>query len=112
MIIAAGKNVSPAAVEETLSSVAGVAADRILAFGADRDGTQQLEIVIELPSTPSEEEADTLKQRIRGKVLDFYQVPVGAVYLFSEPVLVRTASGKVSRTDTRQSFLQHGRAHD
>jgi fatty-acyl-CoA synthase len=112
MIIAAGKNVSPAAVEETLSSVAGVAAYRILVFGADRDGTQQLEVVIELPSTPSEEEADTLKQKIRGKVLDFYQVPVGAVHLFSEPVLVRTASGKVSRADSRQSFLQHERVHD
>jgi hypothetical protein len=81
-------------------------------FGADRDGTQQLEVVIELPSAPSEEEADTLKQRIRGKVLDFYQVPVGAVHLFSEPVLVRTASGKVSRTDSRRSFLRHERVHD
>jgi acyl-CoA synthetase (AMP-forming)/AMP-acid ligase II len=112
IIIAAGKNVNPTAVEETLSSVAGVAPYRILVFGTDRDGTQRLEVVIELPTTPSEEEADTLKQRIRGKVLEFYQVPVGAVHLFSEPVLVRTASGKVSRTDSRQSFLQHGRLHD
>lgn len=104
MIIAAGKNVNPAQVEETLSALPGLAASNVLVFASRHADTQQIEVLVELSAGLGREEADLLKQSIRGKVLDFYQVPVHAVHLCAEPVLVRTASGKVARAESQANF--------
>lgn len=103
MVILAGRNISPAAVEASLVGVRGVRPSRAAAFGvAGSRGTERLIVVAEVRAM---EAYPGLRSRVRKAI----EAAIGVspeVVLLPEDTLVRTTSGKLRRQAYRRAYVE------
>ena len=107
IIIVNGRNIFAHDVEAAVSSVAGIKPGRCVAFGAYSDsvGSEQLVVVAERiePAQPDAE----LRQAINRAVLTECGIPCSDILIVGPDWLVKTTSGKVSRSENAKRYAQH-----
>ena len=106
LIIKGGRNLHPHEAEEIVGQVAGVRNGCVAAFGvSDSDrGTERFVVVAETRQTSSEE-----RERLRAEITDLLVttlgVPPDVVVVTSPGAVLKTSSGKIRRTATRDAYL-------
>ena len=106
LIINAGKNVYPQDIEAIVNTIHGVHAGRVVAFGVpdEREGTELIAVIAEV-----DDDDPQLKQRIsqaiRYRVAQQTDVTVTYVVLVPSGWLIKTSSGKISRSKNRDKWL-------
>jgi len=111
LIINGGKNIYPADVEEIVGTVPGVKPGRVVAFGVpdDTEGTELIAVVAEVSPEAPEEQAEIAK-RIRVEVNRRTSLTVSFVDVLSGRWIIKTSSGKTSRSANRRKWLEAKRA--
>lgn len=106
VIIVNGKNLFAHDIEATISAVPGVKPGRAVALGIYDDdlGTEQLIAIAERDGPPDDDE--TLKSRINRAVMDEVGIACAAVSITNPGWLVKTTSGKMSRSENLKKYLQ------
>jgi acyl-CoA synthetase (AMP-forming)/AMP-acid ligase II/acyl carrier protein len=107
LIIVQGKNILPHDVENAVNDVEGVIPGRCVAFGAfdANEGTERLVVVAETHQNNSEARL-TLLEHIRHAVLVAADVAAADVCLVEHMWLVKSTSGKISRSKNRERYLE------
>ena len=106
LIIAYGKNFYSHDIEAVASGIEGVKPGRAVAFGLFNEATGSEDVI--LVAETEETDASARKQmtrRIRGGVLDALNLSVAKIVLVEPKWLVKTSSGKLSRSANREKFL-------
>jgi acyl-CoA synthetase (AMP-forming)/AMP-acid ligase II len=106
LIIVAGRNLAPEDIEAAAGEVPGVLPGRVVAFGVSdaESGTEQVWIVAE-----TEVEEPELKARLRADVIRAVMgidVTVGRCVLVPSRWLVKSSSGKLSRSQNRARAIE------
>jgi len=111
VIIINGKNVFAHDVEAAVSRVAGVKPGRAVAFGhfVEALGSEQLVVVAE--SDGAEADAAVIQGGINRAVSQDVGVTCGDVRLVAPGWLVKTTSGKVSRSENLRKYVQMTSEH-
>ena len=102
VIIVGGRNVFPEDVERAASSVEGVRAGNVIAFGTE--GRRGREAVVVVAETKLEE-IDAIRAAVAARVTDTVGVPPGDVVLVRPGTLPKTSSGKPQRSLCRRRYL-------
>lgn len=107
LIINGGKNIYPADIEEIVSTVPGVRPGRVVAFGIpdDTEGTELIAVVVEVDTDETEKKAE-IERQIRRAVTQETALTVTFLDVLSERWIIKTSSGKTSRTANRRKWLQ------
>jgi fatty-acyl-CoA synthase len=106
VVIIAGNNIYPEDVEATIHGLAGVIPGRVVAFGEEdpQFGSERLSVVAETPLT---DEAERRKLRMEiikaGMAID---VTITNVYLVPPRFLVKSSSGKPSRSANKERAIR------
>lgn len=115
LVIVAGHNVYPHDVEQFISNhLFEIHPGRIVAFGVfEREkGTERLVILAELNHSKfkqkkiDEEIYKSVTKKIREMTLAAFSVQVSDVKLYSQRVLMKSTSGKLSREKNREMYLK------
>jgi 1-acyl-sn-glycerol-3-phosphate acyltransferase len=108
VIIKAGRNLYPQEVEELVANLPGVRRGCVAAFGVGdpATGTERLIVVAETRASAPEARA-RLEAAIRERVVDALGLPADTVLLASPGSVLKTSSGKIRRSATREAWL-HG----
>lgn len=106
VIVVNGKNIVAHEVEADVSRISGVKPGRAVAFGvySDRVGSEELVIVAERNS-PGTEQDRTVSADIRECVMSSCGIYPARVRLVEPGWLVKTTSGKISRSDNQRKYL-------
>lgn len=106
LIIVGGKNIFPRDLEELASTVDGVHAGRVAAFGVPNQqaGTEDVVIVAEVDGDDKDERKRIMGD-IRRTIAGGSDVPVRQVKLVERGWLIKTSSGKVARKANRDKLL-------
>ncbi|MFO7320306.1 MAG: fatty acyl-AMP ligase [Chloroflexota bacterium] len=106
LIIVGGKNIYPQDIETIVNEISGVHPGRVAAFGVanERLGTEDIAVVAEV-ETSDPDRLGEIERQIRTFVAQRLDVTVRYVRLTGLRWLVKTSSGKVSRSATREKFL-------
>jgi fatty-acyl-CoA synthase len=106
LIIVAGKNLYPEDLEEAVSSVEGVFPGRVAAFGIYREavGTEELVVLAETPYA-TDTELTGLRQRLAQALKQQLDLSVRHLRLLPRGWLVKSTSGKISRSSNQAKFL-------
>lgn len=107
IIIRAGRNIYPHELEEAVGNISHIRAGRVAAFGSEdkHSKTERLIIVAETRST-AEEELENLRKEINKLAVDLIGSPPDEVVLASPGTVLKTSSGKIRRTASRELFEQ------
>ena len=102
----AGKNVYPEDIEDSVGQVTGVIPGRVVAFGMEDDlaGTEQICVIAETGL-----ENDTERKRLRMMIREAgmgIDVTIARVYLAPLRWLIKSSSGKPSRSTNKDRALQ------
>lgn len=106
LIIVGGKNIFPRDLEELASTVDGVHAGRVAAFGVfnEQTGTEDVVIVAEL-DIDDKAERKRIMGDIRRTIAGGSDVSVRKIKLVERGWLIKTSSGKVARKANKQKLL-------
>jgi acyl-CoA synthetase (AMP-forming)/AMP-acid ligase II len=106
LIIIGGHNIHPEDVENIASSVPGIFPDSVVALGIEDEdlGTQRLVIVCSLEHPVSKNEEQEIERELRRKVFRELEVTVGEVHLVNKRWIVKTQSGKITRSMNRDKY--------
>lgn len=106
VMIVAGNNVYPEDVEDAVGRISGLIPGRVVAFGVE-DEKQGTEVLCVVAETEAEGEAERKALRIAvlraGMAID---VTVARVYLVPPRWLIKSSSGKPSRSSNRSRALE------
>ena len=111
MVIVNGKNLYLGDVEDKVGSAPGVRPGRAVAFGLDNPalGTEDLVIVAERDPGAPLSDAE-IRTGVTAAVMDAFLVKPHDVQIVSDRWLVKTTSGKVSRSGNKAKFLRDFRS--
>ena len=102
MIIVGGRNVFPEDIERAASTVAGVRAGNVIAFGSDRRrGRESIVVVAE---TRADDDIAPVRAAVSTTVCDAVGVPPADVVLVRPGTLPKTSSGKLQRSLCRDRY--------
>ncbi len=106
LLIVAGKNLYPEDIEDAVGAVAGAIPGRVVAFGREDEarGTEEVCVVVETPATGDEDRAALRAAVVRAAMV--IDVTIGRVYLAPPRWLIKSSSGKMSRTANRERVLR------
>jgi acyl-CoA synthetase (AMP-forming)/AMP-acid ligase II len=108
VLIVAGQNVYPHELEDCISGISGIKAGRVVVFGVfdEDEGTERAVVLAETSTTQqSAQDIDELRLEIRNVIFDRFGVALSDVEISSERVLLKSTSGKLSRSRNRESYL-------
>jgi len=104
LIIHRGINLHPEDVEEAVGTVPGCKPGRAVAFGVD-DEAQGTEVVVVMLEADGEVAPARLAVQVRGRVFEHFGVVPADVVVVDPGSLVKSTSGKPSRSANRASYL-------
>jgi len=106
LIIVGGKNIYPQDLESLASEVEGVHPGRVAALGVanETSGTDDVIIVAEV-DVDDAQERQRIADQVRSVVTKGSDVALRYVHLVERGWLIKTSSGKVSRSATREKYL-------
>ena len=102
MIIVGGRNLFPEDIERAASTVDGVRAGNVIAFGSDR--RRGRESIIVVAETRSGEDTQPVRDAVASTVSDAVGVPPVDVVLVRPGTLPKTSSGKLQRSLCRDRY--------
>ena len=107
IIIKAGRNLYPHEVEEVVGDIPGIRKGCVAAFGmADPEaGTERL-IVIAESREKLPEKVERLRSAVVGRMVTAIGLPPDAVVIARPGAVLKTSSGKVRRSATREAYLR------
>jgi len=107
LIIVGGKNVYPQDLEALACEVPGVHPGRTVAFGIfdEQQGTEEVVIIAEVEST-DEAEYDRVANEIRQHVTKNSAIALRHVRVVGPKWVLKTSSGKVARSASKEKFLK------
>ena len=107
VIIKAGRNLYPQEVEELVGNVPGIRKGCVAAFGLgdSATGTERLVVVAETRAVTADARAG-LETTVRGRVVDALGLPPDTVVLAAPGAVLKTPSGKIRRSATREAWLR------
>ncbi len=112
MIKKAGRNLYPQEVEELVGDLPGIRKGCVAAFGVPdpRTGTERLIVIAESRETVPERRA-ALAVAVLDRVVAALGIPADAVEIRGPGTVLKTSSGKIRRSATREAYLhgEHGR---
>lgn len=111
ILIISGQNIYPEDIEEIVNGIDGVHPGRCVAFGCDNEnlGTQELIVLAESKSESCKESADALRIRILQEITRKTEVTPKDVRIYPHLSLLKSSSGKISRTLNRDQYVQQRR---
>jgi fatty-acyl-CoA synthase len=106
LIIKGGRNLYPQEVEEVVSDIPGIRKGCVAAFGVAEPeiGTEHLVVVAESRQTTPEARA-RLQAAVIERVVDVLGIPPDTVVISVPGAVLKTSSGKVRRSATREAYL-------
>ena len=110
LIIVGGKNIYPQDLENLMNDIDGVHAGRVSAFGIynEKLGTEDIAIVVEVGKNTSIDDnkaRSAIMREIRARVAKSTDVTAKYVHVAPPMWLVKTSSGKIARTATREKYI-------
>ena len=110
VLILAGRNFYAGDIEAIASKVAGVKAGRAVAFGvpSDATGTEDLVVVAERDPGSDRAEAEIVRD-LKESVAKDLDCVVNVVRIVDDRWLVKTTSGKISRSENKRKFTAESR---
>jgi 1-acyl-sn-glycerol-3-phosphate acyltransferase len=107
IVIKAGRNLYPQEVEELVGDVPGVRKGCVAAFGVGDPaiGTERLIVVAETRAAAPETRA-RLEAAVRERVVAALGLPPDTVLMASPGSVLKTSSGKIRRSATREAWLR------
>jgi 1-acyl-sn-glycerol-3-phosphate acyltransferase len=106
IIIKAGRNLYPQEIEDLVGGVAGVRRGCVAAFGVPDPelGTERLVVVAETRA-PDGNTHERLRAAVVERVVDAVGLPPDAVVIAAPGAVLKTSSGKIRRSATRDAYL-------
>src|SRR5512145_1535153 len=106
LIIKAGRNLYPQEIEELVAGVAGIRRGCVAAFGISdpQVGTERLVVIAETRQT-APADLERLRAAVRERIVDELGLPPDTVLLARPGTVLKTPSGKIRRSATRQAYL-------
>ncbi|MFN2282463.1 MAG: AMP-binding protein [Anaerolineales bacterium] len=106
LIIVGGKNIYPSDLEELIYEVEGVHPGRAVVFGVFNDqlGTEDVVVVAESDDENTQSRQD-LADRVRSYITQNSPVSLRYVEIVDSQWILKTSSGKVSRSANREKYL-------
>lgn len=107
LIIVGGKNVYPQDIETLVNEVPGVYPGRVSVFGVlnEKSGTEDVVVVAEA-EMDDQQEWGPLADRVRLAVNTGSDIVLRHVKIVERNWLIKTSSGKISRSANREKYLQ------
>ena len=111
MIIRGGRNIYPYDLEQAVGDIPGVRKGCVAVFGSadPASGTERLVVLAETRET-GEDAREKLRHRINEMAVDVIGMPVDDVVLAPPHTVLKTSSGKIRRTASREFYERGGRA--
>ena len=104
LIIVRGKNIYAHDIEAIAGSVPGVKPGRAIAFGIDdKSGTQALAVAVEAIDSA---ERKNIQLEVNDQVGNIFGIVPADVCVVGENTLVKTTSGKISRSENKKRYLE------
>jgi acyl-CoA synthetase (AMP-forming)/AMP-acid ligase II len=105
LIIVGGNNIYPQDLEFIADHVEGVHPGRTVAFGVENEarGTEEVVVIIE---ADSDQESASVAERVRLAIAKQSDCVARTVHVVQPTWLIKTSSGKISRTRCKEKFLQ------
>jgi acyl-CoA synthetase (AMP-forming)/AMP-acid ligase II len=112
LIIVHGRNHFAHEIEAVVNGVPGLRPGRSVAVGvfSEAVGSEEAVVLAEPAGEPPPAEIAALRRAVRGRVLDELALDLRDVRLVPPGWLVKTTSGKLSRSLNRRKFLEETRA--
>jgi acyl-CoA synthetase (AMP-forming)/AMP-acid ligase II len=111
LIIVAGNNIYPQDLEFIADNVRGVHPGRTVAFGLENEstGTEDVVVIVEAEAGA---DAEQVQEDVRAAIAHQSDCTARTVYVVPPMWLIKTSSGKISRTRCKAKFLEEtaGRA--
>jgi acyl-CoA synthetase (AMP-forming)/AMP-acid ligase II len=106
IIIIHGRNIFATDVEAVANEVPGVKGGRCTAFGIESaaSGSEELIVVAEKDARSAETHAQ-IKRKLTEKIVNEFGIHPRDILVVDERWLVKSTSGKISRSDNRQKYL-------
>jgi acyl-CoA synthetase (AMP-forming)/AMP-acid ligase II len=108
LIIVGGANVYPQDLEFVADGVAGVHPGRTVAFGVENERSGTEDVVVLVEAEPGADDAG-VAERVRAAIARHSDVVARDVRVVPTMWLVKTSSGKISRTRCREKYLKEWR---
>jgi fatty-acyl-CoA synthase len=111
LIIVGGKNIYPQDLEAIANDIPGIYPGRTVSFGVldERLGSEGIVMVCELAETPNKTEMKQIESQLRRRIVQEIDVTLSDVRLVNKRWLIKTSSGKISRSANRDKYLQEFR---
>lgn len=104
LIIVRGKNIYAHDIEAIAGSIPGVKPGRAIAFGIDdRSGTQALAVAVEAVDGSLKND---IQIKVNDQVSNIFGIVPADVCVVGENTLIKTTSGKISRSENRKRYLE------
>jgi len=112
LIIVGGNNLYPQDLEFVMDGVPGVHPGRTVAFGLENEeaGTQEVAVLFELDEGLEGSDARRVEDAVREAIARRSDCVARTVAAVAPRWLVKTSSGKISRTKCREKFLDERKA--
>jgi acyl-CoA synthetase (AMP-forming)/AMP-acid ligase II len=104
LIIVAGNNIYPQDLEFIADNVPGVHPGRTVAFGIENESTGTEDVVVIVEAEPGRD-AEQVQEDVRAAVAHQSDCIARTVYVVPPMWLIKTSSGKISRTRCKAKFL-------
>ena len=111
LIIVGGNNIYPQDLEFIADNVEGVHPGRTVAFGVENEalGTEEVVVIVEADHG---QKSESVAERVRLAIAKQSDCVARTVYVVQPTWLIKTSSGKISRTRCKEKFLQETRGSD
>jgi len=104
LIIVRGKNIYAHDVEAVAGAVPGVKPGRAIAFGIDdKSGTQALAVAVEVVENA---ERKAVQLDVNAQIGNIFGIVPADVCVVSENTLIKTTSGKISRSENKKRYIE------
>lgn len=104
LIIVAGNNIYPQDLEFIADNVPGVHPGRTVAFGLENESTGTEDVVVIVEAEPGRD-AEQVQEDVRAAIAHQSDCIARTVYVVPPMWLIKTSSGKISRTRCKAKFL-------
>lgn len=109
LIIVAGNNIYPQDLEFIADGVPGVHPGRTVAFGVENEGSGTEDVVVVVEAEAGRD-AEQVQEDVRAAIAHQSDCVARTVYVVPSMWLIKTSSGKISRTRCKAKFLEENAA--
>lgn len=106
LIIHRGHNVHPSDVEEVAGEVPGIKPGRLVVFGLFDDVAGTEDVIVMLEPEGADTDREALRRTLREKVWTRLNVTVADVDIVEQGALLKSTSGKLSRSSNRKLYQE------